>query len=280
MLRDARVLRILEGPTETLYMQLGGAAAPNCGAERILADALALPSLAAELGAAVAAIRARAADARLFAGESAAMQWLDFRIGELCAYALLLGAAERRAQDGQGGAQASAALEWARARFDGVRNAIAAEQDAARAAPSPAVLLERIAAFSEAVGDVDQQLAGEDQEMDSLLRVPDEQGEAAPWPGEPTLPRAGTLPRPAPPAMRQLVRDSVGRWLATEGRRGLAAFADDTPFAELGIDSLAAVPIALDIEHRAGLAVVPELLFDYPTVNALADYLHGRRRAG
>jgi alkylation response protein AidB-like acyl-CoA dehydrogenase len=171
LLRDARVMRILEGPTETLYMQLGGAAAPNCGAERFLADALALPALAAELGAAVASIRARAAGARMFAGESAAMQWLDYRIGELCAYALLLGAAGRRAQDGQGGAHASAALDWARARFDGVRRAIAAEQDAARSVPSPAVLLERIAAFSEAVGDVDQQFAGEDQEPDALLRV-------------------------------------------------------------------------------------------------------------
>jgi acyl carrier protein len=83
-----------------------------------------------------------------------------------------------------------------------------------------------------------------------------------------------------PPAMRQLVRDSVAHWLATDGRPGLGAFGDDTPFAELGIDSLAAVPIALDIEQRSALPVVPELLFDYQTVNALADYLQGRQRTG
>jgi alkylation response protein AidB-like acyl-CoA dehydrogenase len=171
VLRDARVLRILEGPTEALYMQLGAAAAPTSGAERFLADGLGRPALAAELGATVASIRARAAGVRQFGGDGAAVQWLDYRIGELCAFALLLGAAERRAADGQGGAQGTAALVWARARVDAVRRAIATEQEAARVVALPAVLLDRIGAYAGDIGDIDQQLAGETQAPDPLLRA-------------------------------------------------------------------------------------------------------------
>jgi hypothetical protein len=168
VLRDARALRIVEGPTEALYMQLGAAAAPASGAERFLADGLGRPALAAELGATVAAIRARAAGVRQFGGDGAAVQWLDYRIGELCACAVLLGAAERRAANGQGGAQGTAALVWARARVDGVRRAIAAEQEAGRAYAQPGVLLERIGTYADDIGDLDQQLPGTAQEPDPV----------------------------------------------------------------------------------------------------------------
>nr|WP_307728491.1 AMP-binding protein [Massilia solisilvae] len=268
MLRDARVLRILEGPTETLYMHLGGAAAPDSGAERFLAHGLGRPALAAELGRTVASIRERAAGARRFAGDGALVQGLDYRIGELCAFAILLGAAERRAAGDEGGAQARPALEWARARYDRVRRAIAAEQDAAHAYPSASVLLERIGAYADAIGDVDQQPGGVDQLPDPMLR-------AADLP-QPPAAACAPAPRAAGDSMRQLVRESVTRWLASDGRPSMPAFGDDTPFAELGIDSLATVPIALEIEQRAAVPVVPELLYDYPTVNALAAWLEAQ----
>lgn len=171
LLRDARALRIMEGSTEALYMRLGGAAAPASGAERFLAEGLGRAALAGELGTTVAAIRARAAGAPPFASAGAGVQWLDYRIGELCALALLLGAAERRAQaPGQGGEQGAQALAWARARFDGVRRAIAVEQDGVRGWADPAALAGRIEAYAQEIGDVEQGLPGEAHELDALLR--------------------------------------------------------------------------------------------------------------
>jgi acyl carrier protein len=51
----------------------------------------------------------------------------------------------------------------------------------------------------------------------------------------------------------------------------------DTPFSDLGIDSLASVPLALEIEQASGVPVSAELLYDYPTVRALAAYIDETR---
>jgi hypothetical protein len=151
MLRDARALRLMEGTTEALYMQLGAAAAPDRGAEHFLGAGLGRPSLAEELGSAVALIRARAGASRCFSSEAAAVQWLDFRIGELCTAAVLLGAAHWRAEREQG-ADALAGVAWARSRFDAVRHAIHAGQAEATMFPPRALLARRIGAFAESIG--------------------------------------------------------------------------------------------------------------------------------
>ncbi|MGZ5202355.1 MAG: acyl-CoA dehydrogenase family protein [Telluria sp.] len=152
LFRDARALRIMEGTTEALCMQLGAAAAPDCGAEHFLGDGLGRPSLAEELGRTVASIRARAGAARAFTAGVAAVQWLDYRTGELCAAAVLLGAAQWRAGREQG-ADALAAVDWARSRFDGVRRAIEAGQAEGCVFPPPALLERRIGAFAKAIGE-------------------------------------------------------------------------------------------------------------------------------
>lgn len=263
LLRDARVLRILEGPTETLYMHLGGAAAPDSGAEQFIARELGRPALAGELGSVVASIRKRAAGAPLFAHGSAAVQWLDYRIGELCAWAVLLGAAEQRVEQEGGQGAGSEALAWTRRRFDALRRAIAAEQEAGAACAPPSALQERIDGYQDAIGDVEQLLAGEGTERDPLLR-------RSAAPGARALPPVAPA---GPSPTRQLVHDSVAKWLCADG----VELADDVPFTELGIDSLASVPIALELERKTALPIAPELLFDYQTVNALADYIDGRR---
>jgi acyl-CoA synthetase (AMP-forming)/AMP-acid ligase II/alkylation response protein AidB-like acyl-CoA dehydrogenase/acyl carrier protein len=270
LLRDARALRILEGPSETLYMHLGAAASPQNGAERYIAEGLERAALAAELGALVTSIKSRAAGARLFIGEGADAQWLDYRVGELCAFTVLLGATERRAaRSGQGDAEmAGAALAWARARVDGLRRAIAAEQDAARLYPSPQVLRGRIDAYVESIGDVEQAAAGEERQIDPLLQR-----------AEPAAPGAGrTAGAGDLSATRQLVHDSVAKWLGSDRWAGAPPIGYDTPFTDLGIDSLATVPIASELEQRTALPILPELLFDYQTVNALADYIDTRRQ--
>jgi alkylation response protein AidB-like acyl-CoA dehydrogenase len=149
--RDARALRIMEGATEALTMQLGVAAAPDRGVEQYLSEGLGRTALAEELGREVASIRGRAGAARALGAEAAAVQWLDYRIGELCIAALLVGAAEWGAERGQGAA-AFAAVEWARRRFDAVRRAIEAWQAHGDALAPPALLERRIGAFAEAIG--------------------------------------------------------------------------------------------------------------------------------
>jgi acyl-CoA synthetase (AMP-forming)/AMP-acid ligase II/alkylation response protein AidB-like acyl-CoA dehydrogenase/acyl carrier protein len=278
ILRDARVLRILEGPTETLYAHLGAALAkPGGGGRAFLADALARPALCAELDAALARVATLAEGAqRLFGSKIAARQWTDYKLGELSASAFLLGAAERRQQSQAGDAQAASnAVVWARRRFNHQLQALLAELAGQRPYSSSADLLALVAGYAEAIGDIDQQLAGEDRQPDALLL----RAAAKPAPVQ------QAAPVQAPPAatgnaggdIHAAVHDCVLAWLRTESRQNVDRIDADTPFAALGMDSLATASIAVELEHRLGMPIVPELLFDYQSVNELAGFLERLR---
>jgi acyl-CoA synthetase (AMP-forming)/AMP-acid ligase II/alkylation response protein AidB-like acyl-CoA dehydrogenase/acyl carrier protein len=289
ILRDARVLRILEGPTETLYAHLGAALSkPGCATRTFLAETLGRPALAAELESALARVAELQGGAeRLFGSRIAARQWIDYRLGELAAGALLLGAAERvQQQDGADALAVSNAVVWARRRFNGQLQALLSELAAQRPYSSPADLIELVAGYRDAIGDIDQALAGEDQEPDALLRrsSPAAGGAlgalAAPAPAKPAAAPAHPHAHAAgatSATIRALVHDSILHWLRTEGRRDVDAIDFDLPFATLGMDSLATASISVDLEQRLGVPVVPEVLFDYQSINELAGFLESQR---
>jgi len=262
LLRDARVLRILEGPSEALYAHLGAQARlPGNPLMRAL-ERLGAPGQAAW-------------PTQLPAQGRGA--WQDVRNGEFAAWTLLAAAAR------------GDAAAWARRRLDLLRHAIEAESGAAAIAPSGGALLARVAQHARAIGDVEQEAPGEAGGLDPLLRRAAPDMAAAP------------VAAPAAPSSLELVRACVARWLREGGlgdgpneelpgiavdvaaeRDGGAAFERehwnvDTPFSDLGIDSLASVPLALEIEQAGGVPVSAELLYDYPTVRALAAYIDEQR---
>lgn len=72
--------------------------------------------------------------------------------------------------------------------------------------------------------------------------------------------------------------DRVQSWLvsriATYGKRPDMSFTVDTDFTEIGIDSVYALTLCGDIEDEYGIEVDAEVMWDYPTIRALADHLH------
>jgi alkylation response protein AidB-like acyl-CoA dehydrogenase/acyl-CoA synthetase (AMP-forming)/AMP-acid ligase II/acyl carrier protein len=271
LLRDARVLRILEGPSETLAMHLGAsAAASHASVTGFVAVTLGQQQAAAGLAEAIGRVRALAprASAR-FGAEAAGSQWLDYRTGELCAWGMLAAAAESA---GPGGAAAA----WARQRYAAMAQSIAHELEGE--ASRPDALLERIDGYGAAIGDIEQGLAGEGGGLDPLLRR--EPPAAVPAGGRVEFLRAvraaGMAP-PAPGATHKLVHDALMKWLEGEGMPPCGPIGYDTPFTELGMDSLASVPIAMELEQQTALPIAPELLYDYQTINALAAYIDAQR---
>lgn len=276
LLRDARVLRILEGPSEALYAHLGALArTPGNPLARWTGELSALP------GAALECLPAAGAG-----------QWQDWRNGEFAAWTLLAACARGEA------------AQWAARRLARLRQAIVAEQAAVRACPPGAALLARMGAHALAIGDVEQGLPGEEHRLDPLLRR--EAPEAPGAPDKPAAPPAtpvqthaagsvaGAGAADAAPSTVELVRACVLKWL----REGAAAPRDpeqphqatgtlrclpalevgiDTSFGDLGIDSLASVPLALELEAASGVAIGAELLYDYPTLRALAAYIDSQR---
>ena len=288
ILRDARVLRILEGPTETLYAHLGASMAQPAGAVHgFLAETLGRPALAAELAALVARLRGAMGGSRLFGSQAALSQWLDYRIGELAARACLVGAAEQRQQDGLGDPQlASDAVVWARRRFSALGHELVAEMAANRPHSSSDALVALIGGYAAQIGDVDQQLPGESQGADALLRRDAAYAGQAPALRQQRAPAAplavvatAAASAAASSATQAIVHECIMNWLRSEPLRQGVEFDADTPFTDLGMDSLATASISADLEERVGMTILPELLFDYGSVSKLAAHIDSRATA-
>ncbi|WP_020654214.1 AMP-binding protein [Massilia niastensis] len=236
LLRDARVMRILEGPTEALYVHLGAGALADGGCLAFVEEALGAPALAAPV---------RAALRQAGPGASHAA-------GEVCAWTMLAAAAP-----------AGSAAAWALRRRDALLPAL--RQDGAGLAGADE-LARRIQGYAGAIGELDPHGPGEAQARDPLL--------ARAW--RPAAAPAAAAVSAAAAATRELVRDCVLNGLRDGG---VMEIGDDTPFADVGMDSLAAMPVALELEQRCGLPVAAELLYEFPTVALLAAYIDTRRAA-
>lgn len=243
LMRDARVMRILEGPTEALYVHLG-AGALDGGCLAFAAEVLDAPGVAQQARAAL-----------LEAGASCP----SYAAGELCAWTLLVAAC------GDGPAAGWALRRW---------SALLAQLKQPGAPAPAATLAARIAAYADAIGTPDQDAAGQGSERDPLL-------------GTDWMPGAGEAAVAAPAIGKVEVEAEAGDTRALVRRclsygldGGVETLGDDQPFAEVGLDSLSAMPVALELERQTGLTINAELLYEYQTVAALAAYLDARRAAG
>lgn len=95
---------------------------------------------------------------------------------------------------------------------------------------------------------------------------------SAPASSRPTPdPGHDTAPAFSPPA------EAIAAWLAARigGPLGLAASAVDVrkPFASFGLGSLQAVTLAAELERWLGRSLSPTLVYEYPTIEALARHL-------
>jgi acyl-CoA synthetase (AMP-forming)/AMP-acid ligase II/alkylation response protein AidB-like acyl-CoA dehydrogenase/acyl carrier protein len=284
ILRDARVFRIFEGPTEALRMHLGSSISHGS------AD---LEEFLSGLGAAGAVERlheaARALGSRLtgpaspFADHSSGLRWAHALTGEAATWALLEAAVGSVAGQSDVNGSEPAALRragaWARLRFDEVlRRGLSAS-------PSEAALLsaseiERaVEALTAVVGDVDQAAAGEDGGLDEILR-PESVRSAAPVssPLAPSVPaRPARMEGSAVRAGRTAgaIRGWVTEWLVREVGLDARAIDPRRPFASHGLDSVTGVRLADALSQWLGVPLDTTLAWDYPTIDSLALHLSG-----
>ncbi|RPA66384.1 acyltransferase domain-containing protein [Gordonia oryzae] len=80
----------------------------------------------------------------------------------------------------------------------------------------------------------------------------------------------------AKPDLLAGLRDGLRTILARELRMSEADLLTDVPFAEFGLNSLMAMSIRRDAEKLAGLELSATMLWNHPTIDALADYLATR----
>ncbi|WP_175962956.1 non-ribosomal peptide synthetase/type I polyketide synthase [Burkholderia pyrrocinia] len=89
-------------------------------------------------------------------------------------------------------------------------------------------------------------------------------------PGAPAMPAlSGSSPR----ERKRLLADSIDRAVAQVLGYGAGTLDRDLGFFEMGMDSLMALDVRTHLEKALGIPLSVALLFDHPTVNALADFL-------
>jgi acyl carrier protein len=77
---------------------------------------------------------------------------------------------------------------------------------------------------------------------------------------------------PSPEILKQWLID----WLAQTLQLPTTAVDSTRPFAEYGLDSVAAVELTEALQTTIGQPLSPTLAYEYPTIDAVADYLAQR----
>ncbi|MEN8512464.1 amino acid adenylation domain-containing protein [Burkholderia sp. RS02] len=89
----------------------------------------------------------------------------------------------------------------------------------------------------------------------------------------PSAPAMPALSGSSPRERKRLLADSIDRAVAQVLGYGAGTLDRDLGFFEMGMDSLMALDVRTHLEKALGIPLSVALLFDHPTVNALADFL-------
>jgi natural product biosynthesis luciferase-like monooxygenase protein len=254
MLRDARLLRIFEGPSETMQMFVG---------TRLASSSAQFLGFLRRLGATEVAAQLEA-----LAGE------LTHRPKDSQQTAMLLGAA------GLWGfwlaaAKDDSARRWLRDRFERTL------AEAKRGQHEPVLASDQIEAaiarYTERIGDLDQYRPGVLDEMDPLLRRDDAPAAISQPLSVPTPP----APTPSAPetSRREEIEQWTQRWIAQRLQQNISSIAVTKPFADLGLDSLTAVELTQQLKNAFGAEVAPTATWDFPNIRALAEHVAETRPA-
>ncbi len=161
LLRDARVTRILEGPTEPLTMFLGSRAVNDSAALRVWLADLGGAQLAARLATVAGEIEGRClSGSPRYGGAPEARRWAYALIGQVAVDAVLLAATPA------GGRWRL----WAEERFEATVSSSLARAGANGLRFDGADLRATVEGYHSSVGDIEQTLAGEDHTLDAMLR--------------------------------------------------------------------------------------------------------------
>ncbi|MEO0835340.1 MAG: acyl-CoA dehydrogenase family protein, partial [Cyanobacteria bacterium J06642_3] len=292
ILRDARVLRIFEGPTETLNMFLGSRivhGAPEFAA--FIQDRFKVRDIHQQLVDAIARINKHFQDNPVFEQSIDNKRWIYSLVGEVATYAILLAATKHSYQQNFT-KELNRAVSWAELQFEGaIAKAIASQELVTQEADATRDLIE---SYENAIGDIQQNLGGEEREIDELAlkdtaASPTHRGRSK---GElyshnTKLPQfyEAVSNRPSSlPSLRAVgegdrsIPDWLSQWLSNKLQLPLDKIDRTKAFADYGIDSVMAMELAQDLQEwlPEDLEIEPTLAWSFPSIEALAGYLESQ----
>ncbi len=297
LLRDARVCRIFEGPTETLNMYLGSRTLNQSDElHRFLSHILDAPDLARDLQTIVAQIQERHLDKQsAFSDRTTSMRWAATLAGEIATSAILLAVLQEACRQNTS-ERLLRAREWAELSFEhkcqtalwgGPREAILANGE---------VTSSIIGNYTQTIGDLEQTLAGEDQGLDEYLRLerePDNQlrpqvifdnadisldREIKKLSNNSSSDSVNDSQTIAPIENNSIYTvESIQNWMINllhkEWRIPMSSLDPSQSFADYGLDSVMAVNLAQEIEDWLQSPIEATIVWNFPTIKSLAQHL-------
>lgn len=301
LLRDARVCRIFEGPTETLNMYLGSRVV-NQGNElhHFMSEVLGCSDIAQNLKVAVEQIRERNLSSESpFRDRTASLRWASSLAGEAAIFAIFLAVlkdAFKRSEN----ERLRLAIDWAQLKFEQACKAALGGSAAKSTLRSADIVTTMITDYSETIGDLEQTLAGEDFELDALLRkalvttptmppsalnlseqqtnVSVEAIAGSPEAEQQDGDRLNAAVSQSPLSLSSApTSESIQQWiinlLIQQWKIPAEAIASDKTFSDYGVDSVMAVNLAQELEDWLKTPLEATLVWNFPTIQALANHL-------
>ncbi|MEM6252537.1 MAG: AMP-binding protein [Cyanobacteria bacterium P01_D01_bin.156] len=273
ILRDARVLRIFEGPTESLAMYLGARILHQSSDLQGFFAELNLTSLSDSLLEAVSEILAYYQGPQSpFADEVSARQQANFVAGKLAAWTLAIASLRATAAE-------SAYVNWAQYYFEQtIAQILVANPDEI----SNSVGIEQqISSYGDSVGNVEQTLAGENHSLDEWLRAESSTGTTS---LEERLADSltasanqnkNTLSHKPLLKQKKAIQQWLTQWLAQKLKLHQSQISLGRALADYGVDSIMAVELAQDLEDFLVLSQPLDvtLAWSFPTIESLSVHL-------
>lgn len=259
ILRDARVLRIFEGPTETLKMFLGSRVSNQSeDLKSFFCDILKTPHLYENLINDAKVIQEYYSSAASpFAEPITAKRWASILIGDLATFAILLAVLMEDSESVQ------QAYAWTQQQYELKRH-----QALSRHPISYTNSFEIISQYEITIGDIEQTLAGEDYELDKLLRKSTHKTQAK-------IDNFISTKTPKVKSSVTEIKTWLINWLSQKLKIPTQHLDPKQSFADYGIDSVIAVELAQDLQEWLALSQELEatIAWNHPTIEALAQYL-------
>lgn len=271
LLRDVRLFRIFEGPTETLYPFLGGSLALKSGdILEFLTNVLQRPEKESELANLVSKVQSLSADTKI-PSTTSKRQWEQTALGELGVYLIveavilyILDNPEKKLLDANHAIQA---LKFIETQYELRQLRLMRQSHNNQYLPDVAELEAELAIIDDEIGEI-QRLAGDEQiEMDSYIKS-----------DELEISNNQSIISNKYVSDLNLVDDQVYNSIKKRLLGWLARYSNVSPedidcnaiVLEYGIDSVTAVEIVYDLEQWLDIPLDVNIIWNYPTLEGLA----------
>src|SRR6185437_6288924 len=256
LLRDARVLRIFEGPTETLLADLGSRLTNVKSAEQLLREDLGCSETADRFLRVLAQLRALSTDTTVEHHLT-----LTSTAGRLAFWAILQAVNK---------SSSNTTRQWITHRFNNYLQECLANELWATSQQERQRLADFLRDNDRHLRNIDQQLAGEDSTLDIILRPDPATGEPVPL-SEATSPQPVCQPADAQ-GCTQVLGD-IALWFRKNLQVSLPDDLGESTFAELGLDSLHAAILTSDLSAQFGITLELTDLWSFPTIAGYARHI-------